>query len=70
MLIGGFDRRGENLQSRFQKRFKSNMKRRWEKKKVKKISPSFSAWVTGKKVLLRERTGKVFSLLGLRDHSG
>lgn len=41
-----------------------------EEKKVKKISPSFSAWVTGKKVLLRERTGKVFSLLGLRGHSG
>ena len=41
MLIGGFDRRGENLQSRFQKRFKSNMKRRWEKKKSEEKKPQF-----------------------------
>lgn len=41
MLIGGFDRRGENLQSRFQKRFKSNMTRRWEKKKSEENKPQF-----------------------------
>ena len=65
MLIVGFDRSGEKLQSQFHKRFKSKMKWRWEKKKVKKTSPSFSAWVTGKKALLRGRTGQVIRLPGL-----
>lgn len=41
MLIVGFDRRGEKLQSQFQKRFKSKMKRRWEKKKSEANKPQF-----------------------------
>lgn len=41
MLIGDFDRRGENLQSRFQKRFKSKMKRKWEEKKSEENKPQF-----------------------------
>ena len=41
MLIVGFDRRGEKLQSQFQKRFKSKMKRRWEKRKSEANKPQF-----------------------------
>jgi len=41
MLIVGFDRRGEKLQSQFQKRFKSKMKRKWEKKKSEANKPQF-----------------------------
>ena len=33
MLIVGFDRSGEKLQSQFQKRFKSKMKRSGKRKK-------------------------------------